>query len=259
MDFFPLFAVSLAGLFTGSFLNVLIHRGPAMWNLVDDAGRAGNLVSPPSRCPACGSRIRAIHLVPLLGYALLRGRCADCHATISPRYPLVEIAGALAAGGSFILSGFSPAGIAAFVFFCSLIALAAIDMETGFLPDALTLPLVMTGLVAGFAHLYIPLHDAFAGAIAGYTAFWIIAFVYERWRKIEALGLGDAKLLAALGAWTGWQSLPAIILVASLAGLLYGLLPLLCGKKITLHTSIPFGPALAAGGIAAFIYNAGAA
>ena len=245
---------TLVGLLAGSFLNVVIHRGPAMWGLVDDEiGARGALWAPRSYCPSCKKQIGVFDLAPLASYALLRGKCRACGGAISPRYPAVELAGALAALGALLIYGLSASALFAAVYLWALIALAAIDAETGFLPDAITFPLIALGLIANLGNRFVPLDAAVIGAVAGYIVFWIVSAAYRRIRRREGLGGGDAKLLAAIGAWAGWMAIaPAILIGAllSLAGIL-GLMML--GKKIGPETPVPFGPSLCLGGAITFL------
>lgn len=253
MSVFFMTAATVLGLLIGSFLNVVIHRGPAIWKLVDDDRRRGDLVAPRSYCPACGAQIKTLHLIPLLGFALTGGKCTACNAPISWRYPIVELLGAAAALGAYWLFGASLAAAAAAILFWSLIALAVIDFETGFLPDAITLPLALIGLaVNAWAGLFATWQAALIGAVAGYAVFWLIAEIFYRLRGVEGLGLGDAKLLGALGAWMGWQTLPAIVFIGSIIGLVLALTMRASGRKISAQTALPFGPALAISGAAVF-------
>ena len=245
-------AATVLGLLAGSFLNVVIHRGPAMWGLVDDETRRGDLFGPRSYCPACGAQIKIVHLVPLVGYLLAGGKCAACKAPISLLYPVVEALGAAAGLGAFALFGPSLAALTAAVFFWSLIALAVIDLETGYLPDAVTLPLGLAGIGVNIWGLFVGWQAALIGAVVGYVAFWLIAEAFYRLRGVEGLGLGDAKLLAALGAWLGWQALPPVIFVGSILGLVWALIKRIGGEDISTHTALPFGPALAIAGAGVF-------
>ena len=241
---FPLFA-TLFGLIIGSFLNVVIHRGPALWNLTDVDSPRGNLAFPRSHCPACEAPIRIAHLVPIVGYLVLRGRCASCNAKISLRYPIIEILGAAAALIAITLFGATPTALCAAIFLWFLIALAAIDLDTGYLPDALTLPLLLIGLAVSFAGLFAPWPDAVFGALAGYAAFRLVGAIFHAVRGIEGLGQGDAKLLAAIGAWLGWQALAPVVFIAAMLGLIGALALKLANNEITPSTPIAFGPALA--------------
>lgn len=242
--------VFLAGLTAGSFLNVVIHRGPAMWGLVDEPGR-GDLAAPRSYCPACKAPLTLANLVPLASFVAQRGRCTRCRAPISVRYPVVEALGAASALVSVLIFGWTLAALAAAIFALALIALAFIDFETGYLPDAITLPLTAAGLAANAAALFTPFRDALIGAVAGYLAFWSVSAVYARLRKREGLGLGDAKLLAAIGAWTGWIALPPVIFVAALGTLA------VMAMRGSLRTgdAAPFGPGLCIAGFLALFFG----
>lgn len=236
------------GLLAGSFLNVVIHRGPAMWKLVDDDSRRGDLTRPRSYCPTCGKQLKAHHLIPLISYLVQGGKCTACASPISIRYPLVESLAALAGALAVFIGGAPAAAVAAALFFWMLIALAVIDLETGYLPDALTLPLLVLGLAANGAGLFTPFNNALIGAVAGFSAFWLIGAAFKRLRRIDGLGLGDAKLLAALGAWVGWQALAPIVFIAALTALIGVSAAKLAGNSISRETPLPFGPALAAAG-----------
>lgn len=241
------------GAIMGSFLNVVIHRGPVLWNLVDAPDR-GNLAFPRSSCPSCGTAIRIIHLVPLLSYAMLRGKCAACSAPISLRYPLVEFAGAFCALIALTIFGVTIAASFAFAFFLFLIALGVIDFETGYLPDALTLTLLVLGVTASAIGVYdVSLLESVLGALVGYGAFRLIDFIFLRLRGVEGLGQGDAKLLAAIGSWLGWAALPPVVFLAAITALIGIAVAAAGGKKISRDTAVPFGPALAGAGALAMI------
>lgn len=252
--------VTLAGLFVGSFLNVVIHRGPAMWGLIEsDKHARGTLFRPSSRCPGCARRLRFYELAPVLSYAALRGRCRGCSMRISPRYPLVEACGAAAAAFSVAAFGMSFGALFAFLFLCALIALAMIDHETGYLPDAITLPLIVTGLAVNaggaifeVAPFGLEALDALMGATAGFAAFWTISILYLRLRGRDGLGLGDAKLLSAIGAWAGWQALAPTILLASVLALA-SLTLIARGQSLSADTPVRFGPALCVAAAAIFL------
>ncbi|MEM9495935.1 MAG: prepilin peptidase [Pseudomonadota bacterium] len=246
------------GVVFGSFLNVVIHRGPALWRLVDDdeGRRRGGLAFPGSYCPACGKSLGPAEIVPLASYIVQRGKCTQCSAEIPPRYPVVELLGLIAGGGAAFFFGASLAGVLAATFLLALISLAAIDLETGYLPDAITFPLIALGIGANAFGLFVPIEDAAIGAVAGYCVFWAVAAGYRALRGIDGLGLGDAKLLAGVGAWAGWQALAPTVLVAALSSLAVIAALSLLGKEFQRDTAVPFGPALAAGGAAAFIYAA---
>ncbi len=251
-------ACTLAGLCVGSFLNVVIHRLPAMVTWDEDAHDPGvrppNLVTPPSSCPHCGSRIRPWHNIPLIGFFVLGGRCANCSQPISRRYLVVELMGGAIAAAMLVLTD-SPATYAAgLVFSYALLALFVIDLEHYLLPDVVTLPLLWCGLLfnAASGHAYAELDAAVYGAVIGYLALWSVYHLFRLLTGKEGMGYGDFKLTAAIGAWLGWQMLPLVILLGSTLGALVGGLYLLLSSKGRDHP-IPFGPFLAgAGWIAMF-------
>ena len=263
----PLVATAIAafvGLCVGSFLNVVIHRLPKMlergWQAQcaelrgeDPApGPAYNLVVPRSACPACGARISALQNIPVVSWLVLGGRCAGCKAPISARYPLVEVLGGLLAAGAIWHFGVTPQGIAACVLLWSLLALTMIDFDTQLLPDGITLPLLWAGLIANLWHTFVALPDAVIGAVAGYLSLWTIYWLFKLIRGKEGMGYGDFKLLAALGAWLGWQLLPVIVLLSSVVGAGIGL-TLIVFKGRDHSVPLAFGPYLAiAGAIALF-------
>lgn len=240
----------LAGMTAGSFLNVVIYRGPVIWRLVDAPAR-GDLVGPRSYCPACRTQLRFGNLIPLVSYVVQRGRCASCGAGISPRYPVVESLGGASALLSVVAFGWTPAALLAAIAALLLVALAFIDLETGYLPDALTLPLAGLGLAANAFGTFAPLRDALIGAAAGFLVFWAIGALYRRVRKRDGLGLGDAKLLCAIGAWTGWFYLPVIVFIAAIATLLFAL----ARRGAKADDAAPFGPGLCAAGFAALFFG----
>ncbi|MEO1137449.1 MAG: prepilin peptidase [Pseudomonadota bacterium] len=242
----------MTGAVLGSFVNVVIYRGPVMWRLVDAPPR-GNLAFPRSNCPNCKAPIRAVHLIPLLSYAMLRGKCAACQAPIPLRYPVVELLGAMAALSSAMVFGATMAGVLSLLFLLTLLALAFIDAETGYLPDMLTLPLIFLGLGANAFAVFTPIVAAAVGAAIGYAAFRLIDIAFLHLRGVEGLGQGDAKLLAAIGAWLGWTALPVVVFLAALLALLGVLAQSISGVRIARDTAIAFGPALAAAGAVALI------
>ncbi len=259
-------AVGLLGLCVGSFLNVVIHRLPKMldrgWRAqcADLSGQSPpegplyNLITPRSQCPACGHRIAAYENIPVASYLFLRGRCSACHAPISRRYPVVELLTGALTVAALIRFGATPATFAAWVLLWSLIALTFIDFDTQLLPDNITLPLLWAGLIANVAGFLpgVSLRDAVIGAIAGYLALWTIYWLFKLIRGKEGMGYGDFKLLAALGAWLGWQMLPLIVLLSSVVGAVIGL-GLVAFKGRDHQIPLAFGPYLAiAGAIALF-------
>ncbi|HUQ29484.1 MAG TPA: A24 family peptidase [Usitatibacter sp.] len=259
-------SVGLLGLCVGSLLNVVIHRLPKMmeagWREEcaalegrEAAPRATyNLFTPRSACPSCGTPIKALHNIPVVSWLALRGRCARCRAPISPRYPLVEILG----GGVSVLMawrfGYSAALVFALVFGWAMIALSFIDFDTQLLPDDITLPLLWLGLLANLGGVFTDLPSAVLGAVAGYLLLWSVYWAFRLIAKKEGMGFGDFKLLAAIGAWTGWQVLPVAILVSAGMGAVVGSLFLWLARKGA-DTRIPFGPYLALAGIACLVYG----
>ena len=254
----------LIGLCVGSFLNVVIHRLPKMLERGWQAqcaelrgenpapGPAYNLVVPRSACPACGAPITALQNIPVVSWLVLGGRCAGCKAPISARYPVVEVLGGLLAACAVWRFGVTAQGIAACVFLWSLLALTMIDFDTQLLPDSITLPLLWAGLIANLWHTFASLPDAVVGALAGYLSLWSIYWLFKLIRGKEGMGYGDFKLLAALGAWLGWQLLPVIVLLSSVVGAGIGI-SLIVFKGRDHSVPLAFGPYLAiAGAIALF-------
>lgn len=265
----------LAGLVVGSFLNVVAHRLPIMieraWRRqcaelarepapsMPASDTAFNLWIPRSSCPGCGAAIAVRHNIPLLGYALLRGRCACCGAGISLRYPLVEAAGAIFAALVVWVFGPTWQAAAALPLAWTLLALSVIDLERQQLPDALTLPLLWGGLLLSLIRIdggvvFTNLSSSVIGAAAGYLILWAVFQVFRLVTGKQGMGYGDFKLLAALGAWLGWQSLPLIILLSAGTGAVVGIAGiLLLGRSR--HVPIPFGPFLAAAGMVALLWG----
>ncbi|MGH8376294.1 MAG: prepilin peptidase, partial [Pseudomonas sp.] len=251
----------------GSFLNVVIWRLPKMlerdWReqAHDILGLPGetplptyNLLLPHSQCPHCGHRIRAWENIPLLSYVFLRGRCSACATAISPRYPLTELACGLLSAFVAWHFGFGwPAGLM-LVLSWGLLAMSLIDADHQILPDVLVLPLIWLGLIVNSFSLFVSLHDALWGAIAGYTVLWSMFWLFKLITGKEGMGYGDFKLLAMLGAWGGWQILPLTILLSSLVGAIIGLMMLRLRNAKT-STPIPFGPYLAIAGWIALLWG----
>ncbi|SBT07074.1 Type 4 prepilin-like proteins leader peptide-processing enzyme (Includes: Leader peptidase; N-methyltransferase) [Candidatus Accumulibacter aalborgensis] len=263
-----LFAVTcgLLGLLVGSFLNVVIHRLPKMmdrdWRLhcAELRGEEAaehehlSLATPRSRCPACGHGITAMENIPLLSWLFLHGRCSACQQPISPRYPLVEaISGLLSAFTAFHFGFGWPAAGAMLLVWC-LIALTFIDFDTLLLPDAITLPLLWAGLLFNLLGTFADLQSAVIGAASGYLSLWSVYWAFKLTTGKEGMGYGDFKLLAALGAWLGWQMLPLTILLSSLLGAVVGLTLIVVAKRGR-SVPIPFGPYLAAAGMLALFWG----
>lgn len=247
----------------GSFLNVVILRLPKMmqqeWRCqceefleLPDGQRKPEtpitLSSPASTCPSCGHRIRAWENIPVLSYVLLRGKCASCKAGISPRYPIIEALTAAFSVVTVMVLGPSEAALWSLLLVWSLVALTVIDFDTQLLPDSITLPLMWLGLVLNFFGVLTDFHSAFWGAVAGYLSLWSVYWLFKLVTGKEGMGHGDFKLLAALGAWLGWQLLPAVILLSSVVGAVVGI-SLMVFRKHGREVPIPFGPYLAAAGL----------
>ncbi len=273
----PLFYLILAfltGLVVGSFLNVVIYRLPIMleheWkqqcseimNLEPEEETATfNLVKPRSKCPSCGHRITAMQNVPLLSYLLLRGKCAACSTRISPRYPVVELITGIVSLLVVWRFGFTLEALAALFLSWTLIALSGIDFDHKLLPDSLTLPLLWTGLLLSLASelvsaetLFVGPTHSIAGAVIGYLALWSVYQLFLLITGKEGMGYGDFKLLAALGAWLGFQQLPLIIFLSALVGALAGIIMIVTLGRDR-QIPIPFGPYLAAAGWVALMWG----
>ena len=259
-------AAGLLGLMVGSFLNVVIYRLPKMMELgwrqqcaelrgeEPAAIPAYNLIVPRSACPHCNHAIGAWENIPVISYLLLRGKCKGCGASISPRYPIIEaISGILCAYAAWHF-GFGLATAGALLFIWALLALTAIDFDTKLLPDDITLPLLWLGLLFNLFGVFASLHSAVLGAIFGYLALWGVYWLFKLVTDKEGMGYGDFKLLAALGAWMGWQMLPLIIILSSLVGAVVGI-TLIVVAKHGRSVPIPFGPYLAGGGLIALFWG----
>jgi len=257
----------LFGLLIGSFLNVVIHRLPQMMQRESDnycdeeAGKPPrhttrySLVAPRSACPHCGHQITALENIPVISWLALRGRCSQCKAPISVRYPLVELLTAALSALVVWQFGSGWQGLGGLLLLYMLVALTFIDFDTQLLPDDLTYPLLWAGLLLNLNATYVSLESAVIGAAAGYLVLWSIYWAYKLLRKREGMGYGDFKLLAALGAWLGWTMLPAIVLMASLVGSVVGIVLMVLNRR-GLDYQIPFGPYLAASGLICFLYRA---
>ncbi|MCV2217587.1 prepilin peptidase [Thauera sp. Sel9] len=257
---------ALLGLFVGSFLNVVIHRLPRMmereWHAQAaelrgepaPAAERFNLATPRSRCPHCGHLIGAFENIPIVSYLALRGRCRHCGAGISKRYPIVEAFTAALSAYAAWHFGFGLAALGALLFIWAMVALAFIDLDTQLLPDELTLPLLWLGLLFNLGHTFTDLPSAVVGAMAGYLALWSVYWAFKLLTGKEGMGYGDFKLLAAIGAWLGWQALPLTILFSSLVGALIGITLIVIARRGR-DIPIPFGPYLAAAGVIALFWG----
>jgi leader peptidase (prepilin peptidase)/N-methyltransferase len=253
----------------GSFLNVVIHRLPIMmerdWR--EQAAELAktppetelpedrfDLVVPRSRCPSCGTLIKAWQNIPVVSYLLLGGKCSKCRESISARYPLVELMTAGLAALCAWRFGVGLEAVMAIIMTLALVPVAMIDADTQLIPDSIVLPLMWVGLamslfapVAGAETLFVAPGDAIIGAMAGYLSLWSIYWLFKLVTGKEGMGYGDFKLLAALGAWLGWQQLPLIVLMSAVVGAIVGI-ALMAFRKHERSVPIPFGPYLAAAG-----------
>lgn len=262
---FPWFALVI-GLMVGSFLNVVIYRLPKIMERDWQAQCAElrgeelpkqetfNLALPRSRCPACAHPISALQNIPIASYLALRGKCSACGTRISPRYPLIEGLSALAGAYAAWHFGFGLAAFAAMLFLWCMIALSFIDFDTQLLPDSITLPLLWAGLLLNLGGTFIDLGSAVIGAAAGYLALWSVYWGFKIATGKEGMGFGDFKLLAAVGAWLGWQMLPLVVLASSFVGAVFGISLMLIAKHGR-NVPIPFGPYLAAAGVIALFWG----
>jgi leader peptidase (prepilin peptidase)/N-methyltransferase len=262
-------------LMIGSFLNVVIYRLPLMmqreWRdqcqelLAEPAsdlpeGRF-NLVVPRSRCPSCGKAINAWQNIPVLSYLLLGARCANCQKAIPIRYPLVELLTAVLAGVCAWRFGFGWEALMAVGLTFALLAISLIDADTQLIPDSIVYPLLWVGLTMSLFHplpgaqtLFIPPKDAIVGALAGYLSLWSVYQLFKLVTGKEGMGYGDFKLLAALGAWLGWQMLHIVILISAVVGALVGI-AMIVFRGRDRQLPIPFGPYLAAAGWITMLYG----
>ncbi len=262
---FPWLCLAL-GLCIGSFLNVVIYRLPKImqrdWELqcAELRGEKApqqepfNLALPRSHCPACARPITALQNIPLASYLALGGKCAACGARISPRYPLIETLSGLAGAYAAWHFGFGLAAFAAMAFLWCMIALSFIDFDTQLLPDSITLPLVWAGLLLNLSGTFVDLASAVIGAAAGYLSLWCVYWGFRFATGKEGMGFGDFKLLAAVGAWVGWQMLPLVVLASSFVGAIAGISLMLFARHGR-NVPIPFGPYLAVAGAVALFWG----
>lgn len=259
-------AIAVLSLAIGSFLNVVIHRMPKIierqWRaeVAESNGQPAadeppyNLMVPRSQCPACGHAITALENIPVVSYLVLRGKCAGCAAPISPRYPLVELLTAGISGYVAWRFGFAWTTAAALLFVWAMIALAFIDLDTFYLPDDITLPLVWAGLLVNMGGAIVDLPTAVIGAVAGYLSLWVVYWGFKFATGKEGMGYGDFKLLSAIGAWLGWKMLPVVILLSSFVGAIVGI-GLIVFARHERSKPIPFGPYLVLGGLIALFWG----
>ncbi len=207
-----------------------------------------NLVHPGSRCGSCGHRIGALENIPLVSYLVLRGRCKACKASISLRYPAIELLTGVLFAATAWRFGASVETLASLVLVAALVALTFIDADTMLLPDSITLPLLWVGLLWATDGAFVPLSDAVWGAAAGYLSLWSVFWAYKLLTGKEGFGYGDFKLLAALGAWFGWKALLPIILMSAGVGAVVGIVLIVTGRR-EVATKFPFGVYLAPAGL----------
>lgn len=263
---FFLVTIFVLGLLVGSFLNVVIHRLPLMmekdWKEqccelleIESSEHTSdnekfNLISPRSRCPFCNHQIKAIENIPIISYLFLKGKCSQCKNKISIRYPLIEFVSALAVTVVAFFFGVSIQTFFALFLIWGLISLTMIDFDHQLLPDDITLPLLWLGIAINLFGVFTDINSSVLGAIFGYGILWFVYITFKIVTGKEGMGHGDFKLLAALGAWFGWQSLPLIIILSSVVGAAIGI-SLMIFKSHNRNTQIPFGPYLA---IAGWVY-----
>ena len=279
----PVFYYSFVFIFSllvGSFLNVVILRIPKILQqsykeecieilelteltknnqdksieLPDQQERI-SLSHPPSTCPKCHTKIKPWHNIPVISYfLLLQGKCYSCGNAISLRYPLIELITALLSVLTIYLLGFSGAGLLALLLLWTLIALTMIDVDTFLLPDDLTLPLLWLGLIVNSFGVFTDLPSALWGAIVGYSSLWSVFWLFKLVTGKDGMGYGDFKLLAALGAWMGWQFIPLIVILSSFVGAVIGIAGILILGRDK-NIPIPFGPYLAIAGWISFLWG----
>lgn len=273
-----LIVFTLLGLCIGSFLNVVIHRIPLMMHYAwrqecsqfltqqaDIPTESAQIMSdiiatdtpitlskPASRCPHCAHKIAWTENIPLVSWLLLRGRCSDCKARISVRYPIVELVTALLSALVIYHFGVNATGLSALVLVWTLIALTGIDFDTQLLPDRLTFPLAGLGLAVNSQGWFVSPTESIWGLLLGFLSLWVVVKIFYLITKKHGMGQGDFKLLAVLGAWLGPMMLPLIILLSSLIGSIVGIILL---KKQGESRPFAFGPYIAIAGIIALLYG----
>lgn len=247
----------MIGLIVGSFLNVVIYRLPIMLQpkpAVKKRWKIFNLFRPRSHCPNCLTQISWWRNIPLVSFFLQRGECDECGLKISLRYPLVELLSAVVSIYVGFIFGISWSVVGVLLFSWTLIVLIFIDFEQQILPDQITLGLMWLGLLYSAFGFFISPQDAILGAISGYVVLWSVAKIFYFVRHRQGMGHGDFKLLAALGAWVGWQMVPFVLVIASLLGSLVGI-SLVLWKRHSYDQPLPFGPYLAISGWIILLHN----
>ncbi len=261
--------IGILGLLVGSFLNVVAHRVPIMmhraWRKecqeyleIDSDNESDvqrfDLIKPDSHCPTCHHAIKSYENIPVISYIALKGRCANCNTRISLRYPAVELFTALTSAVIAWHFGYGLQAAFALLLSWGLISASLIDMDHQLLPDSITLPLLWLGLFISLFDIFTDSHSSIIGALSGWLSLWLVYIVFKRITGKEGMGFGDFKLLAALGAWLGWQVLPVIVLLSSLVGAIAGITMMLFFNH-TRSVPIPFGPYLAAAGWIALLWG----
>ncbi len=234
----------LFGLALGSFMNVCIYRLP----------RRKSIVYPPSACPYCGERIRFYHNIPLISYLILLGRCKHCGRPIPWHYPAVEALAGWLSLALFIRYGVSYQYVLFLFFIATLVTISFIDLFHQIIPDVLSLSGIAVGWGAVFVTRHISWTDSLIGIVAGGGGLLLIAWAYKGLTGREGMGGGDVKLLAMIGAWLGWRSLPFVVLISSMTGALAGLIFILAAGK-GYRVKIPFGPFLSLGTLIFFFFG----
>ena len=266
----------LVGLIVGSFLNVVAYRVPIMlgraWREqctklqaedlpepVHAVGKPFNLITPNSTCPECGGAVAVHHNIPIVSYLFLQGCCTHCGTKISPRYPVIEAAAGILSLIAAWVFGPTPQLVLALPITWTLLALAVIDIDHKLLPDSMTLPLMWAGLLASLFRndgvaIFTDVTSSVIGAAVGYLSLWCVYQAFKLVTGKEGMGYGDFKLLAALGAWLGWQLLPLVIMLSAVVGAIVGTTMIVFGGT-SRETPIPFGPYLAAAGWIALLWG----
>jgi len=261
-------AMALLGLIVGSFLNVVIYRLPKMmeqdWHeqccdLLEikhenkEEQQVG-LFFPGSSCPVCHHKITALENIPVISYLYLKGRCKSCKAKISPQYPIIEILTGLTSAYVAWHFGFNLQTLFAVLLTWALICLSIIDLEHSLLPDDITLPFLWLGLACNIFGIFTDIYSSLIGAMLGYSVLWIIFMSFKIVTGKEGMGYGDFKLLSLLGAWFGWQYLPLVILLSSIAASLIGIAMIIFrGREKS--AAFPFGPYIAIAGWVTLIWG----
>lgn len=262
-----IFLVGIIGLLVGSFLNVVIHRLPIILERTFKMECASfetsveppktspyNLMVPRSACPHCQHQITALENIPIISWLALKGKCSQCKAPISARYPIIELFTSIISAALAWHFGIGIELAGALILAWFLIALIMIDADTYLLPDSLTLPLIWLGLLFNSFDTFTTLQSAVYGAIAGYISLWSVYWTFKLLTGKEGMGYGDFKLLAALGAWFGWSMIPMIILLSSFAGATIGIIMVL-GQNRGWNKPMPFGPYLGVAGLLTLIWG----